>query len=117
MMRKRSRIEIFGIATPNRRRKQRQAEDLLKPNVCIPIVGFLYAHVGARAARLCVRAPRLCGCQLVLARDAPLLFAVDSRRSSGHGLYTLLPKLPVNKIMSVQHNVHRECNKLCVIRM
>lgn len=60
MSRKRSRIEFFGVATPNRRRKQRQAEDLLKPNVCIPIVGFLYAHVGARAASLCVCEPRRC---------------------------------------------------------
>lgn len=37
-------LKFIAMSTPNRRRKQRQAEDLLKPNVCIPIVGFLYLH-------------------------------------------------------------------------
>lgn len=43
----------INSGNPDGRRKQRQAEDLLKTNVCIPIVGFLYARVGAHRHYQC----------------------------------------------------------------
>lgn len=106
--------------TLNRRRKQRQAEDLLKPNVCIPIVRFLYA-VCRCTARARVSATTLCAALVRAGR--PLLCAVHSRSSPGVLLWIVYSHAnqnyrPINKIMtSVPHYVQRECNKRqqCVI--
>ncbi|KAL4712573.1 hypothetical protein ACJJTC_007589 [Scirpophaga incertulas] len=93
------------LGTPNRRRKQRQAEDLLKLNVCvcIPIVGFLYAAVGAQ--RRCGRATGVV-CALV---PALLLCAVHSRAS-----HRLAARPALTETLDKQNNEQCNANRGCI---
>ncbi|CAH0731548.1 unnamed protein product, partial [Brenthis ino] len=65
------------MTTQNRRRKQRQAEDLLKPNVCIPIVGFLYGRRHCVGERCCCVFERVLEWRV----DAMLIFRFNSTQN------------------------------------